>query len=266
MPSPGIPSPGERPSGGQKRETAKTRLDKYLSKSGELSRKEAAEAIRRGRVTVDGVLTRDPARHIDETAAKVALDGVPLAWEALRYVMLNKPAGVVSSTEEKGKKTVLSLLPPSFLRWGMFPCGRLDIDTVGLLLITNDGAMAHNLLAPKKHIEKTYRFRCASPLHEDARLRLENGLDLGDFTTKPCRVRLEEDGLSGDITLSEGKFHQIKRMLAAVGSEITFLERIRFGPLILDDALARGAWRFLTEEETAALLPYGKRPPDGQTT
>ncbi|MBR4959752.1 MAG: rRNA pseudouridine synthase [Clostridia bacterium] len=226
------------------------RLDKYLSESGIFSRSEAGKAIRSGRILVDGTVVKDPSRHIAETAS-VLCDGKPVFWSKYQYIMLHKPQGYVSATEDKGR-TVMDLVPPSCIRLGMFPCGRLDIDTTGLLLITNDGPGAHNWLSPKHHVTKTYRFTCALPLTEDARTRMESGLELGDFTSQPASVSLE-DPQNGEITITEGKFHQIKRMFAAVGNEITSLKRVRFGPLTLDETLQPGEWRYLTDEEIHAL-------------
>lgn len=226
------------------------RLDKYLSESGIFSRSEAGKAIRSGRILVDGAPVKDPSKHITETA-QVLCDGKPVIWSKYQYIMLHKPAGYVSATEDKGR-TVMDLVPPACVRLGMFPCGRLDIDTTGLLLITNDGPGAHNWLSPKHHVAKTYRFTCALPLSEEARLRMEAGLELGDFTSQPSQVELNAP-TEGEITIVEGKFHQIKRMFAAVDNEITSLQRIRFGPLKLDESLEPGQWRYLTDEEIHAL-------------
>jgi len=233
------------------------RLDKYLSGSGMFSRSEAGKAIRSGRITVNGQVQKNPAVHIDENTAEVFFGKEPVRYTKYKYAMLNKPAGYISATESSptdSGRTVMSLLPPEFGRLDMFPCGRLDIDTVGLLLITNDGPGAHELLSPRHHVEKTYRFRCSVPVNEEMLARLENGIAFSDFTSKPCKVVLDEGGASGEISVTEGKFHQIKRMFHAVGSEITFLERVRFGSLRLDENLERGEWRYLTDEEIAALL------------
>lgn len=233
------------------------RLDKYLAGSGVFSRSEAGRAVRSGRITVNGEVIKNPAVHIDEDSAKVMFSGEPVVWTKYKYVMLNKPEGYISATDTDpgdAGRTVMALLPPEFGRLDMFPCGRLDIDTVGLLLVTNDGPSAHELLSPRHHVEKTYRFRCSVPVDENMHKRLENGIVFGDFTSKPCRVVLDESRDSGEITVTEGKFHQIKRMFHAVGSEITFLERITFGPLKLDESLARGEWRYLTEDEITALV------------
>lgn len=230
------------------------RLDKYLGQSGVATRSEATKFIRARRVTVDGVVVRDPAQHIDPDTASVMLDGQPVIWRQFTYVMLNKPEGYVSATEDRGP-TVMELLPPQFVRMGLFPCGRLDIDTVGFLLVTNDGVLGHELLSPKHHVDKTYRFRCDPPIGEEQRKKLCEGVDIGDIVTAPADVVLTGDrpACEGEITIHEGKFHQIKRMFHAVGSEITRLERTRFGGLTLDASLDRGEWRYLTSEEEAIL-------------
>ena len=230
------------------------RLDKYLGQSGVATRSEATKFIRARRVTVDGVVVRDPAQHIDPDTASVMLDGQPVVWREFTYVMLNKPEGYVSATEDRGP-TVMELLPPQFVRMGLFPCGRLDIDTVGFLLVTNDGVLGHELLSPKHHVDKTYRFRCDPPIGEDQRKKLCDGVDIGDIVTAPAEVILYGDlpACEGEITIHEGKFHPIKRMFHAVGAEITRLERVRFGGLSLDPTLSRGEWRYLTPEEEAVL-------------
>lgn len=228
------------------------RLDRFLSETGAASRSEATKLIRAGRVTVDGIVVRDGARHIDPQSATVTLAGETLSWREFTYIMLNKPAGYVSATEDRGK-TVMELLPPSYTRLGFFPCGRLDIDTVGFLLITNDGALGHELLSPRHHVDKTYRFSCDPPISEETRCALERGVDIGGFVTAPATVHTEAGGASGEITIHEGKFHQIKRMFEACGSSITALERVCFGGVQLDETLSRGAWRFLTPEEESTL-------------
>ncbi len=236
------------------------RLDKYLAGSGRFSRSEASRAIRCGRITVNGEVVKSPAVHIDETTARVMCGGEAVTWTRYKYAMLNKPEGYISATDTSdGGKTVMALLPPEFARLGMFPCGRLDIDTVGLLLITDDGPLAHELLSPRHHVEKTYRFRCDAAIDEEMHRRLETGIAFSEFTSKPCRVVLDETRLGGEITVTEGKYHQVKRMFHAVGSEILFLERITFGALTLDAALRRGEWRYLTEAEIAALQRCGAR-------
>lgn len=231
------------------------RLDKYLADSGLFTRSEAGKVVRQGRVSVGDEIIRDPARKICENTTRVTVDGDPIGYTKFRYIMLNKPSDTVSTTEDD-PKSVMKLLPPEFSRMDMFPCGRLDIDTLGLLIITNDGQTAHRLLSPKHHCEKTYRFECF-PIGENERLRLENGLKLSDFTSKPCSVTLS-DAAHGEITVTEGKYHQIKRMFHAIGSEITYLERIKFGGIALDTSLDRGEWRELTENEVSRLLEAAK--------
>jgi len=228
------------------------RLDKLIADSGLFTRSESGKAIRFGRVTVDGKTVRDPSAKVDENAVTLTLDGKPLTYARFSYFMLNKPAGTVSTTEENDEKSVMRLFPQEMRRLEMFPCGRLDIDTVGLLIVTNDGQTAHALLSPKHHCEKTYRFECL-PLPEGAKEQLEHGIKLNDFTSKPCKVATD-DSTHGAITVTEGKYHQIKRMFHAVGSEITFLERVTFAGIELDRSLNRGEWRELTEDEKKRLL------------
>ena len=228
------------------------RLDRFLAESGLFTRKEASDAIRRGRVTVNGGTVRDPASKIDEKSASVSVDGKAMGYEQFGYIMLNKPCDTVSTTDEHDPKSVMKLLPPEYAKRGFFPCGRLDIDTLGLLIITNDGQTAHSLLSPKHHAEKTYRFECL-PIDRAAVDQLEGGIELSDFTSKPCRVEMDND-CCGKITVTEGKYHQIKRMFLAVGSEITYLERISFAGITLDENLGRGQWRELTGDEVKILL------------
>lgn len=229
------------------------RLDKLLASSGLVTRSEARAAVARGRVTVDGVPARSPEQKVTREAA-LCLDGAPVDTAPFLYIMLNKPAGYVCSTDDGDGPTVLDLLTGPERRRGLFPAGRLDKDTVGLLLLTNDGASAHRWLSPKQHVEKRYFFRCARPLDCSAAASLERGVDIGGVVTKPARLTVQPGGTEGLLTITEGKFHQIKRMLAAVGNEITFLERVGFAGLPLDPALPRGGYRRLTEAETQMLL------------
>ena len=231
------------------------RLDRYLSESGLYTRREASKLIRSGGVTVDGSVVRDPASKVDENSAQVTAEGKTVGYAKFRWVMLNKPSGTVSTTDGD-PRSVMNLLPPEYGASGLFPCGRLDADTTGLLILTNDGETAHNLLSPRRHSEKVYRFVCP-PLSEEQRLRLESGVELSDFTSKPCRVTMA-DPEHGEIAVTEGKYHQIKRMFLSVGSEILELERISFGGIPLDPSLARGEWRPLTEEEIALLRRSGE--------
>ena len=207
--------------------------------------------IRRGRVTVNGETVKSPDTPVDPDADLVSLDGEPFAFSRNVYYMLNKPAGYISSTE-KGN-TVITLLGEDGKRPGLFPCGRLDIDTEGLLLITDDGPLSHLLLSPRRHVEKEYFFTCSPALTDEGIKMMESGADLGDFTALPASVSPSKDRLSGTVTVTEGKFHQVKRMLSRAGSEVTYLKRVRFGPLTLDASLGSGEYRPLTNEEISAL-------------
>ena len=224
------------------------RIDKYLAEMGQGTRSEIKKLIRSGRVMVDGETVKKPELKIDETTQKVSLDGKQIGYAKKEYYMLHKPAGVISATKDDRDKTVLDLITDK-KRNDLFPVGRLDKDTTGLLLLTNDGALAHDLLSPKKHVDKTYRVRPEKPLSAEDIHRLENGLDIGDEKpTAPSKARLTENG-DLLLTIHEGRFHQVKRMLQAIGNQVLTLERIRFGSLSLDPALSRGDYRALTEEE-----------------
>lgn len=231
------------------------RIDKLLSACGAASRSEAGRAARAGRITVNGVAVRDASKNVDPTRDTVCLDGVRMEYCEFVYVMLNKPEGYVSATEDGRAPTVLELLSELSHRPGLFPCGRLDKNTVGLMLITDDGALGHRLLSPRRHVEKTYRFACRYELSDEDRASLENGLRLADgYVTKPATLALDPGRKSGTITLHEGKYHQIKRMFGAVNdNRIIALERISFGSLTLDPSLGRGEWRYLTDDELARL-------------
>lgn len=229
------------------------RLDKRLANTGKWSRKEARELIRAGRVCAGGAVCRAPERKVDE-AAPVAVDGVPIAASGPVYLMLNKPAGVVSSTDEPGERTVLDLLGEEYRHIGLFPAGRLDKDTEGLLLLTNDGPLAHRLLAPKSHVDKVYYVEADGVLDESDVEAVRAGVTLADgYVCLPGALELISGGRA-TITLREGKYHQVKRMLAARGKPVIYLKRVRFGPLVLDENLPKGGWRALTEEERQALF------------
>ena len=226
------------------------RLDKFLAETGRFSRKEAAAAVKRGLVSVDGVTARRPDMHIDPETQPVVCSGEEIPYRRFTYLMLHKPAGVVSASEDPREETVISLLPDHLRRIGLFPCGRLDKDTTGLLILTNDGEGAHFVLSPKRHVPKTYYCEVAEPLSEEAAAHLEGGITLADgYETKPSKIELSPGGRSGYITLIEGKYHQIKRMMGASGNRITALSRITFGSIKLDEELMPGAWRYLTKEE-----------------
>lgn len=229
------------------------RLDRFFSTTAVLSRKESAKAVRAGRVTVNGVPARSADQVCDPEKDEIRLDGVRIDYQKYHYVLLHKPDGVVSATEDGKDETVLSLLPPEYTAWGLFPCGRLDKHTTGLMLLTDDGELAHRLLSPRRHVEKTYRYRVKFPLTAEECARFEAGLVLEDgYETKPAKIE-REDAYSGVITLTEGKYHQIKRMMLALHNQITELKRITFGPLTLPAELAPGEWREVSEAELAAL-------------
>lgn len=230
------------------------RLDKMLSECGVASRKECAKAVRACSVTVNGQPAKRADMQVDPQSDSVIFCGREVRYRKYVYVMLNKPDGYVSATEDGKDPVVTELLPEEYRKMGLFPCGRLDKHTLGLMMLSNNGQLAHRLLSPKHHVPKTYAFSVKFPLSEEDITHLECGVDIGGYTTKPCRVSLV-DSKQGHITLTEGKYHQIKLMMEAVHNQITYLERVTFGPLTLDPLLARGEWRDLTEEEIAALDP-----------
>ena len=230
------------------------RVDKFISEAGIASRKEAALAARRGGVTVDGEAVRDLSRHIDPEKNIVSYLGREITYRKYTYVMLNKPSGYVSATEDSALPVVTELLSDELRRRELFPVGRLDKDTVGLMILTNNGSLAHTLLSPKRHVEKEYYFEADEPLSENAEKLFESGVTLRDgYECKSARLVLSEDRKSGKITLTEGKYHQIKRMIASLNNRVTYLERIRFADITLDKTLKRGEWRLLSNEEAAKL-------------
>lgn len=230
------------------------RLDKRLAATGKWSRKEARELIRAGRVQVDSVPCRMPEAKVGE-AAPVTVDGVPIGADRPVYLMLHKPAGVVSSTDEPGERTVLDLLGEEYQNIGLFPAGRLDKDTEGLLLLTNDGPLAHRLLSPRSHVDKVYYVEVASELDGDDVEALWAGLTLGDGTVcLPAELELLSNQKTAYLTLREGKYHQVKRMLASRGKPVTYLKRVKFGALALDESLPKGAWRPLSERELESIF------------
>lgn len=229
------------------------RLDKILTDTGRWSRKESREVIRAGRVTVGGTVVRRPEQKADPQAEEIAVDGAPLGWSAHSYLMLHKPAGVLTATEDRSAPTVLDLVPAGLRRPGLAPVGRLDKDTTGLLLLTDDGALAHALLSPRRHVDKVYLARIEGTVREEDCAAFRAGLTLGDGTK--C-LPAELEGLGPGrcrVTVREGKYHQVKRMLALRGLPVRALSRISFGPLRLDGALAPGQVRALTAAEIDAL-------------
>lgn len=224
------------------------RLDKFLCEMEIGTRSQVKDMIKKGMVSIDGEVTKKADYKFDETAAKVCVNGKELSYQKFYYYMLNKPQGVVSATADNHDKTVLDLLKDAPGK-DMFPVGRLDKDTEGLLLITNDGELSHNLLSPKKHVDKTYLVETREIVTEDMVLKLEQGVDIGEEKlTLPAKVERKEDKKI-ELTITEGKFHQVKRMLKAVDNEVVYLKRLSMGSLKLDKALELGKYRSLTEKE-----------------
>jgi 16S rRNA pseudouridine516 synthase len=234
------------------------RIDKLLSELGIASRKDAAKVARSGGITVDGVVVRDTSKHIDPDNCSITYLGREVVYQKYTYVMLNKPTGYVSATDDKSLPYVTELLPDELRRRELFPVGRLDRDTVGLMILTNNGVLAHSLLSPKHHVTKEYYFTAAEPLRLGAEEQFKNGVTLADgYECKSAELYLSEDRREGRIVLTEGKYHQIKRMIASRDNRVTSLERISFGGIALDPALDRGEWRYLTDEEITLLEEQG---------
>ncbi|MDY4180544.1 MAG: pseudouridine synthase [Pseudoflavonifractor sp.] len=233
------------------------RVDKILAGTGRWSRREVKELIRAGRVAVGGAAVRSPDEKYDRDGLDLRVDGEPVSGEKYVYLMLYKPAGLVSATDDPRQPTVLELLPPHLRRVGLFPAGRLDKDTEGLLLLTNDGGLAHRLLSPKKHVDKTYFVRVEGVLDEEDCAAFASGMVLGDgLECLPAGLERLEAPDEAIVTLREGKYHQIKRMLASRGKPVRYLKRLTMGPLQLDSGLQKGAWRPLTAEELDLLEAY----------
>lgn len=235
------------------------RLDKILASQGASSRKDVKEIIKSGRVAVNGKTVRDSSVKISDTDC-VSLDGKILTLKKHIYLMLNKPEGIVSASDSKTEKTVVDLVPDVFFRSGLFPAGRLDKDTVGFVLITDDGDFAHRILSPKNHIVKTYEARLAKTLTEEQRQLIQKGIVLSDGTTcLESRIKILENGDASlvAIQICEGKYHQIKRMFAAAGNKVVSLKRTKMGDLELDASLLPGECREITSEELNK-IEFGK--------
>lgn len=234
------------------------RLDKILASTGRWSRREVKELVRAGRVTVNGTAARSPEEKYRREGLELLVDGQSVLCERYTYLMLHKPAGLVSATEDPRQATVLDLLPEHLRKIGLFPAGRLDRDTEGLLLLTNDGALAHDLLSPRKHVDKTYFVRVEGRLDQSDAEAFQSGMTLGDgLVCLPAGLALLEAPDEALVTLREGKYHQIKRMLAARGKPVRYLKRLAMGPLALDQTLEKGQWRPLEEEELTQLRSAG---------
>ena len=229
------------------------RVDKYLANSGIGTRKEVKEILKKKRITINGKIVIDSKLHINEDEDIVCFDGERIEYKEFLYIMLNKPQEVISATDDPRHKTVVDLLEEHLTKLGLFPVGRLDKDTEGLLVLTNDGKLAHELLSPKKHVPKKYYVELKEALSVENAKILENGVTIDEqFTTKPAKI----DFITDDkvyITISEGKYHQVKRMFKHVRNRVNYLKRVQMGNLELDETLELGEYRELTNEEFEAL-------------
>jgi 16S rRNA pseudouridine516 synthase len=235
------------------------RIDKMLANLGYGSRKEVKQLLKSGAVKIDDCLVKDPKQHVDTNKQIVTLNGEVIEYKEFIYLMMNKPQGVLSATEDSVGETVIDLLELEDQVYEPFPVGRLDKDTEGLLLITNDGQLAHRLLSPKKHVPKTYFAVIDQEVTDEDIKAFAEGVTLDDgYETKPGELKILKSGIHSDIelTITEGKFHQVKRMFEAVGKKVVYLKRISMGPLPLDETLELGEYRELTVEEVELLKEY----------
>lgn len=249
----------------------KLRIDKLLAHMGRGTRSEIKKAVKQGKVTVDGKIVKDSGLIVDPTIQTVVFEGETVIYRDVIYLMLNKPAGVISATEDGRERTVIDLLEPEDRLLNPFPVGRLDKDTVGLLLLTNDGQLAHELLSPRKHVDKTYEAWVLGDVGDADASAFQTGVELDDgYMTMPAELTVlekqREDESDADevkslirLTIREGKFHQVKRMFEAVGKRVLTLKRIAMGPLALDEQLAQGEYRELTDEEVELLRAHRGR-------
>ena len=229
------------------------RLDKILADSGLGTRSSVRDLIKSGRVKINKATEKNPGRKVNTDSDEIEVNGEIIAFKEMVYYMLNKPAGVITATEDKKQKTVLDLIDDRKRR-DLFPVGRLDKDTVGLLLITNDGQLAHRLLAPGKHVDKKYFLTVDGDITEEIAAAIRQGVDIGDDSpTAQAELFVKESGRDAEIIITEGRYHQIKRMFEAFGLKVTYLKRLSMGSLTLDETLEEGQWRYLTEEEIGSL-------------
>ena len=229
------------------------RLDKILADSGLGTRSSVRDLIKSGRVKINKAPEKNPGRKVNTDSDEIEVNGEIIAFKEMVYYMLNKPAGVITATEDKKQKTVLDLIDDRKRR-DLFPVGRLDKDTVGLLLITNDGQLAHRLLAPGKHVDKKYFLTVDGDITEEIAAAIRQGVDIGDDSpTAQAELFVKESGRDAEIIITEGRYHQIKRMFEAFGLKVTYLKRLSMGSLTLDETLEEGQWRYLTEEEIGSL-------------
>ena len=251
----------------------KTRLDKFLCDSLNMTRKEAKESVKKGKVVVNGEAIKKPEYKVDAEQDQVEFDHKLIQFEQFHYLMLHKPQGVVSATKDHHDQTVLDLIHEDY-KDRLFPVGRLDKDTEGFLLITDDGPLAHELLSPKKHVDKIYYAKVSGKVTEEDVVKLAEGVDIGEKDlTRPARLEILSTWESGTesaeagknweseirLTIHEGKFHQVKRMMEALGKKVTYLKRLSMGPLALPSDLPTGKYRSLTEKELELLKSAGNR-------
>ncbi|WAA11765.1 pseudouridine synthase [Fervidibacillus halotolerans] len=233
------------------------RIDKLLSNCGFGSRKEVKSILKSGIVSVNGQIISDGKVHVDPTIDDIRVGSEKVEYKKFVYIMMNKPPGVISATEDDWERTVVDLLSFEYTKYNPFPVGRLDKNTVGLLLLTNDGQLAHRLLSPKKHVEKTYFAIIDGPVTEKDRIQFAKGVCLDDgYVTKPAKLTINKSELDRseiELTITEGKFHQVKRMFEAVHKKVIFLKRLSMGSLYLDEDLPEGSYRELTAEEIQRL-------------
>jgi len=229
---------------------SKQRIDKIISSSGAYTRSESSKLIRSGAVTADGAVIKDPGFKVDPESIAIAVGGRKFEYKEHIYIMMNKPSGVVSASEGRGEQTVVDLVPDALRRPGLFPAGRLDKDTTGFVLITDDGDFAHRILSPKKHVSKTYRVTLREDITDSQRAQMESGMLLNGEKLMPAEVcKLPCEGSVYKVVIRQGLYHQIKRMFARFGNEVTALERTAIGSLPLDGSLAPGECRELTHAE-----------------
>ncbi|HTG71389.1 MAG TPA: pseudouridine synthase [Candidatus Udaeobacter sp.] len=240
------------------------RIDKLLAHMGLGTRSEIKKAVKFGKVNVDGQVVKDSGLIVNPDVAEVVFDGEPVVYRDVVYFMLNKPQGVISATEDGRERTVIDLLEPQDRLREPFPVGRLDKDTVGLLLLTNDGQLAHELLSPRKHVAKTYEALVLGNVGEEDKHLFTAGVTLDDgYVTMPADLQIngieqrENETFSTiSLTIMEGKFHQVKRMFEAVGKKVVYLKRVSMGPLKLDESLPEGSYRELSDEEVELLRSH----------
>lgn len=242
------------------------RLDKFLCDSKVGTRKDVKKLIKSGAVTVNEKTVTDADFKIDENSDLIKVNGDNIIYEKYVYFMMNKPSGYISATEDKYKNTVLNLLDDKYLKYNLFPAGRLDIDTEGFLLLTNDGVFAHNILSPKKHVSKTYYAKISGRVEEKHINEFKEGIVIDDgYKTLPAQLKILKSGEKSEIeiTIYEGKFHQVKRMFEAIGTSVEYLKRIKMGNLMLDENLKLGEIKKLTKEDIQKIEAQRKDTQDG---